>query len=153
MRRLTFRTGSCWPSRTASLCSRLARQDRAAPSARVLCGYGDWWYWCIGSVGSETGAWKNRTSRLVRPEATTGAPHVRYPLSLPLRYKVLHGCRPFKTRDGRTGDLSSSGVRFVADGPLQPGNKIEVAVDWPLKLHAERASETEVSGYSGLSQR
>jgi hypothetical protein len=42
-----------------------------------------------------------------------------------------------KTGNGRTVDLSSSGVRFVADARLRPGDRIEVGVDWPLLLHGD----------------
>jgi hypothetical protein len=34
-------------------------------------------------------------------------------------------------------DVSSSGVQFVSDGSLKPGDRIEVALEWPLMLHGE----------------
>jgi hypothetical protein len=63
--------------------------------------------------------------------------HARYPFILPLRYTVLQRREPLKTGDGRTVDVSSSGVRFIADGAMQPGDKMEVAMDWPLMLNGD----------------
>jgi hypothetical protein len=35
---------------------------------------------------------------------------------------------------GRTVNMSSSGMLFVADRVLAPGRKVEVLVQWPVKL-------------------
>jgi hypothetical protein len=35
---------------------------------------------------------------------------------------------------GRTIDLSSSGLSFTADRPLQTGQKLDVYIDWPVLL-------------------
>lgn len=58
----------------------------------------------------------------------------RYPLDLELRYSIAQQGKQLETGSGRVVDFSSSGLRFVADRPLQPGVKIELAVNWPSVL-------------------
>jgi hypothetical protein len=58
----------------------------------------------------------------------------RYSLSLDLRYTVSGHGGPIETGSGRTVDLSSSGLRFAAQKPLQAGLILEVAIDWPVQL-------------------
>lgn len=38
---------------------------------------------------------------------------------------------------GRTVDVSSSGLSFVADRPLLTGQKIQLYIDWPALLNQE----------------
>jgi hypothetical protein len=59
---------------------------------------------------------------------------VRFPLALDVRYSVLNHGAPVETGSGQTIDLSSSGLRFAAQGPLWPGTKLEVAINWPVPL-------------------
>ena len=72
--------------------------------------------------------------------------HARFSLSLPLHYTVLPRRRRLKTGEGRTVDVSSSGVHFVSDGSLKPGDRLEVALDWPLMLHGEVSQRLIVLG-------
>lgn len=58
----------------------------------------------------------------------------RYPLGMELCYTVANRLKPLETGSGCIVDFSSSGLRFVADKPLQPGVCIEVAVNWPSVL-------------------
>jgi hypothetical protein len=59
---------------------------------------------------------------------------IRYPLTLDLRYSVFRRRAPVETGLGRLIDLSSSGLRFIGQGHLEPGQKLDVAVDWPVLL-------------------
>ena len=59
---------------------------------------------------------------------------IRYPLTLELRYSVFGRREPKETGMGRLIDLSSSGLRFTGQGPLEPGQKLEVAINWPVLL-------------------
>jgi len=55
---------------------------------------------------------------------------------LALRYTVLHLGGRTETGLGQTADLSSSGLRLVADRPLEPGRRVELAISWPLVLES-----------------
>jgi hypothetical protein len=58
----------------------------------------------------------------------------RYPIGLDLRYTVHTGRKQFETGNGRTVNLSRSGLRFTTDRPLLCGLKIDLAISWPLLL-------------------
>jgi hypothetical protein len=58
----------------------------------------------------------------------------RFSLNLELRYRVSESPAPVAAGCGHTIDLSSSGLRFVAQSPLEPGQILDVAIDWPVLL-------------------
>ena len=58
----------------------------------------------------------------------------RYPLDLELRYTKSDRRELLETHSGRIIDLSSSGLRFTAEGPLLAGLRIDVSIDWPALL-------------------
>ena len=59
---------------------------------------------------------------------------LRFGLELEIRYVVL-GANPPESAIGKTIDISSSGIRFVARRPLSPGAVLDIALDWPAALH------------------
>ena len=60
----------------------------------------------------------------------------RYPLRLPLQYRLsLKGEAP-RTGSGMTMDMSANGISFRSRRPLPPGAHIEIVVNWPAK-HAD----------------
>lgn len=59
----------------------------------------------------------------------------RFPLALEVRYTVSGRRALRETGSGRTIDLSSSGLRFATQGPLEPAIKLDVAIDWPVLLN------------------
>src|ERR1035441_1928422 len=65
---------------------------------------------------------------------------VRFPLTLDVRYFASHRRAPVETGSGQIIDLSSSGLRFATQGPLEPGLKLDVAIIWPVLLD-ERSEE------------
>jgi c-di-GMP-binding flagellar brake protein YcgR len=58
----------------------------------------------------------------------------RFPISFDIQYRIL-GLGSQELRSGKTVNMSSSGMLLVADGILLPGLKIEVLVNWPVKLN------------------
>ena len=58
----------------------------------------------------------------------------RFPIESELRYKTLSKNAP-QTGSGRTLNMSSSGVLFTSETPLQVGSPAEVSVDWPAQLN------------------
>jgi hypothetical protein len=74
--------------------------------------------------------------RVRRPENTSSERRAstRFSLNLELRYTVFGRRAPVDTRCGRTIDLSSSGLRFAAESPLEPGLRLDVAIEWPVLL-------------------
>jgi hypothetical protein len=78
--------------------------------------------------------WSERPVRLPKVASPDRRAGTRFPLAIEVRYALL-GCREQrKTGSGQMIDLSSSGLSFTADRPLLTGQKIEVAIDWPVLL-------------------
>jgi PilZ domain-containing protein len=58
--------------------------------------------------------------------------NARFPLTLGVRYAAAG--QPASMGTGRTIDISSSGLRFSVEAPLQAGQRIDVYIDWPVLL-------------------
>jgi PilZ domain len=71
---------------------------------------------------------------------------VRFPLNLELRYSSSYRRAPLETGSGQSIDLSSSGLRFAAQGPLVPGRKLDVAILWPVLLDEHVQLQLVVTG-------
>ena len=72
-----------------------------------------------------------RLPKVASPERRA---RIRFPLASEVRYALM-GCRGRrKTGSGQTIDLSNSGLSFTADRPLLTGQKLKVAIDWPVLL-------------------
>jgi hypothetical protein len=58
----------------------------------------------------------------------------RYPLDLAVTYQLFQ--RSYVSRgNGRTIDMSSSGVALTTDRVLAAGAAIELSISWPMLLH------------------
>ena len=61
--------------------------------------------------------------------------HARYPLDLEMSYLVLEGAHQGERFVTRTINMSSAGLRFVTTRPLHVGQRLEIAINWPPRLH------------------
>ena len=78
--------------------------------------------------------WSERPVRLPKVASPERRASTRFPLAIEVRY-ALTGCRERrKTGSGQTIDLSGSGLSFTADRPLLTGQRLEVAIGWPVLL-------------------
>ena len=60
---------------------------------------------------------------------------LRFPLNTELRYQVSVRGRGDPIRGtGQAQDISSKGLAFRTDTPLQPGMRLSVSMAWPAKL-------------------
>jgi hypothetical protein len=84
-----------------------------------------------------------RLPECLRPERRANA---RFPLTLEIRYFVSHGHAPVESGSSQTIDLSSSGLRFAAKRPLEPGLTIDVAINWPVLLDGRVQLQLIVTG-------
>jgi hypothetical protein len=87
-----------------------------------------------------------RQVRLPKEPGPDRRASVRFPLSLDVRYSVSHRHAPLETGSGQIIDLSSSGLRFAAQGPLEPGRKLDVAILWPVRLDEHVQLQLVVTG-------
>jgi hypothetical protein len=56
----------------------------------------------------------------------------RYDLQLPLMYRCLSEGKLILTGAGRTLDISTQGIRFVAGAALPKASRVEVMINWPV---------------------
>ena len=60
----------------------------------------------------------------------------RYPLSLPLKFKVFTRTRvPLSAGPGNLLNISSGGIAFTTDAFVYPARLIELSIVWPVLLH------------------
>ena len=62
----------------------------------------------------------------------------RFPIVVPLEYKAFRHGLLIREGVGYTLDISSSGILFQTDHPLESGLRLELSVEWPV-LHDPRA--------------
>jgi PilZ domain len=58
----------------------------------------------------------------------------RFPIEREVRYRVLNKRGGEETGDGRTVNISSSGVLFTTKHMLLPGRRLELSISWPAQL-------------------
>lgn len=70
----------------------------------------------------------------------------RFPIEREVRYKILSKRSAEETGDGRTVNISSSGVLFTADHVLLPGRRLELSISWPAQLNNKCALKLVARG-------
>jgi c-di-GMP-binding flagellar brake protein YcgR len=70
---------------------------------------------------------------------------LRFPIDQPVRYKVTSR-RPVETGQGKSVNISSTGVLFTSEGLLAPGERVEVSVNWPAQLDQKHPLKLVASG-------
>ena len=59
----------------------------------------------------------------------------RFQIEQEVRYKMLYGQRIAETGNGRTMNISSSGVWFSTENMLTSGMPVELSMNWPVLLN------------------
>lgn len=59
----------------------------------------------------------------------------RFAIEREIRYRALNKRGGEEEGEGRTVNMSSSGVLFTAPQILRPGRRIELAISWPAQLN------------------
>ena len=58
----------------------------------------------------------------------------RYPLRLEVTFRIVTRGYICQTGTGTTRDVSSVGIAFATETPLNPGSSIELSLAWPMHL-------------------
>ena len=61
----------------------------------------------------------------------------RFPIEREVRYRVLNKRGGEEAGDGKTLNISSSGVLFTSEHLLLPGRRLELAISWPAQLNQQ----------------
>ena len=59
----------------------------------------------------------------------------RFPIEREVRYKTLNQRAEILAGNGKTLNISSSGVLFTSDHDLAVGTRLEVSISWPAQLN------------------
>jgi PilZ domain-containing protein len=59
----------------------------------------------------------------------------RFPIEREVRYKTLNQRAEILVGNGKTLNISSSGVLFTSDHDLPVGTRLEVSISWPAQLN------------------
>jgi len=59
----------------------------------------------------------------------------RFPLEREVKYRMLSKRSSEECGDGKTINISSSGVLFTAGHMLVPGRRMELSISWPAQLN------------------
>lgn len=59
----------------------------------------------------------------------------RFPIERTVHYKVLNKRAGEEIGEGRTVNISSTGVLFTTEHMLVPGRRLEVSISWPAQLN------------------
>jgi len=70
----------------------------------------------------------------------------RFPIEREVRYRVLSKRSGEEVGDGKTVNISSSGVLFTVDHMLLPGRRMELAISWPAQLNNKTALKLVARG-------
>jgi hypothetical protein len=72
------------------------------------------------------------TAELPTPERRRSS---RFPIEREVRYKTLNQRAEILAGNGKTLNISSSGVLFTSDHDLPIGTRLEVSISWPAQLN------------------
>jgi hypothetical protein len=75
-----------------------------------------------------------RRVRLPKDPGPERRVNIRFPIDLEVSYSVRSRHAPTESGSGQLIDLSSSGLRFTAQRPLEPGLRLDLAINWPVLL-------------------
>jgi hypothetical protein len=70
----------------------------------------------------------------------------RFPIEREVRYRALNKRSGEKTGEGKTLNISSSGVLFTAEHILPQGRRVELSISWPAQLNNRTALKLVVRG-------
>jgi PilZ domain-containing protein len=70
----------------------------------------------------------------------------RFPIEREVRYRVINKRSGEESGDGKTVNISSSGVLFTAEHMLLPGRRLELSISWPAQLNNKCALKLMARG-------
>ncbi len=70
----------------------------------------------------------------------------RFAIEREIRYRALNKRGGEEAGDGKTVNMSSSGVLFTSGQILRPGRRIELAISWPAQLNNKCALKLVARG-------
>ncbi len=85
----------------------------------------------------------------MNPEQTSHADRRhsdRFPIEREVRFRILSKRNAEENGDGKTVNISSSGILFTSDQVLLPGRRLELSISWPAQLNDKCALKLVARG-------
>ena len=76
----------------------------------------------------------------------------RYDISLHLKWKLVRRRKILDSGEGRTLDISSSGMLLETGKSLPVGSQVELSISWPVLLHDSSPLQLSVRGQIARSE-
>ena len=70
----------------------------------------------------------------------------RFPIEREVRFKILNKRGGGDAGEGKTVNISSSGVLFTSEQLLLPGRRMELSISWPAQLNNQCALKVIARG-------
>ena len=70
----------------------------------------------------------------------------RFPIEREVRYQIINKRGSEEAGEGKTLNMSSSGVLFTSQHMLVPGRRVELAISWPAQLNEKCALKLVARG-------
>src|SRR3984957_13856604 len=70
----------------------------------------------------------------------------RFPIERDVRFRVMSKRGGEEAGDGKTLNISSSGVLFTTDQILLPGRRLQLSISWPAQLNNKCALKLVARG-------
>lgn len=70
----------------------------------------------------------------------------RFPIEREVRYQMINKRGSEEAGEGKTLNMSSSGVLFTSQHMLVPGRRVELAISWPAQLNEKCALKLVARG-------
>jgi PilZ domain len=114
--------------------------------------------WCSKNrTGDQNSMSKKRNATLQEPPVAEISEDRRskrrYPISLPVQYKIMKNYLVTGTGSGNSLDLSSGGISFSCPEPLRVGSYLELSISWPVLLNQSCPLQLVASGRVVRSDR
>jgi hypothetical protein len=77
----------------------------------------------------------------------------RFPIARGMRYRILDKRSVAESGVGNTVNMSSSGVLFATERVMSPGSRVELSINWPVKLNDKCALRFVARGRVVRSER
>ena len=77
----------------------------------------------------------------------------RFSLVREMRHRILNKRNVTEPGAGSTVNMSSSGVLFAVEGIMVPGSRVELSINWPVKLNDKCALRLVTRGRVVRSER
>ena len=72
---------------------------------------------------------------------------IRFPVREDIRYRIIHSKTEIVSGSGTTLNISSGGIRFTTAFELPVGRRVDLSINWPVRLDGTCRLQLVVAGH------